>query len=145
MSMNSNNGNSASGGSGSSGSGATSRPAEARKVRALYDFEAAEENELTFLTGEIIHVVDDSYPNWWKGYNDRGEGLFPSNFVTADLNAEPESSRHDTKSSKSVKFEDETPKEEPKPETVEIDEGKIDRLLYLLHETNPEDPSQVRR
>lgn len=133
MSMNSSN----------SGSGATPKSQEARKVRALYDFEAAEENELTFLTGEIIHVLDDSDPNWWKGYNDRGEGLFPSNFVTADLNAEPEASRHDTKSSKGVKFEDEPLREEPKPETVEIDEGKIDRLLYLLHEANPEDPSQV--
>lgn len=129
---------------GSSSTGATPKSQEARKVRALYDFEAAEENELTFLTGEIIHVLDDSDPNWWKGYNERGEGLFPSNFVTADLNAEPEGTRHDTKSSKSVKFEDEQLREEPKAETVDIDEGKIDRLLYLLHEANPEDPSQVR-
>lgn len=129
--------------SSNSGSGATPKSQEARKVRALYDFEAAEENELTFLTGEIIHVLDDSDPNWWKGYNDRGEGLFPSNFVTADLNAEPEATRHDTKSSKGVKFEEEQLREEPKPETIEIDEGKIDRLLYLLHEANPEDPSQV--
>lgn len=131
-------------GSNNSGSGgAIAKSQDARKVRALYDFEAAEENELTFLTGEIIHVLDDSDPNWWKGYNERGEGLFPSNFVTADLNAEPEGMRHDTKSSKNVKFEDEQTREEPKPETVEIDEGKIDRLLYLLHEANPEDPSQV--
>uniref|UniRef100_A0A6B2EGA1 Putative signal transducing adaptor protein stam/stam2 n=1 Tax=Phlebotomus kandelakii TaxID=1109342 RepID=A0A6B2EGA1_9DIPT len=122
---------------------ATPQGQEPRKVRALYDFEAAEDNELTFSVGEFIHVLDDSDPNWWKGYNQRGEGLFPSNFVTADLSVEPESVRVD-KLKKSVQFEDEVqqPDEEDKQEPVEINEEKIDRLLHLLHEANPEDPSQ---
>lgn len=115
---------------------------EARKVRALYDFEAAEDNELTFFTGEMIHVLDDSDPNWWKGYNDRGEGLFPSNFVSADLSAEPESSRMDNKSKRMVQFAEEE-QQKIKEEAIEINEAKIDRLLHLLHEANPEDPSQV--
>lgn len=120
-----------------------SKPAiEARKVRALYDFEAAEDNELTFFAGEIIHVLDDSDPNWWKGYNDRGEGLFPSNFVSADLSAEPEASRLDNKAKRSVQFA-ESEELRIKEETTEINEANIDRLLHLLHEANPEDPSQV--
>uniref|UniRef100_A0A1B0CNQ0 Uncharacterized protein n=3 Tax=Lutzomyia longipalpis TaxID=7200 RepID=A0A1B0CNQ0_LUTLO len=132
-----------SGGTFSSPSSSNAQAQEPRKVRALYDFEAAEDNELTFTVGEIIHVVDDSDPNWWKGYNQRGEGLFPSNFVTADLSVEPESLRLD-KVKKSVQFADEdTPLlEEVKQEPVEINEEKIDRLLHLLHEANPEDPSQ---
>lgn len=112
---------------------------EARKVRALYDFEAAEDNELTFSSGEIIHVLDDSDANWWTGFNERGEGLFPSNFVTADLNAEVESSvPHFEAVNPTIVAE-----VEQQNDVVDIDEAKIDRLCYLLHEANPEDPSQV--
>lgn len=112
---------------------------EGRKVRALYDFEAAEENELTFFAGEILFVQDDSDVNWWTGYNDRGEGLFPSNFVTADLNAEVDMENP-------IQKNKDIPKEETKfvVDVINIDEVKIDRLLYLIHEANPEDPSQVR-
>ncbi|XP_025089579.1 signal transducing adapter molecule 2-like isoform X2 [Pomacea canaliculata] len=112
-----------------------SRPREIRKVRALYDFEAAEDNELTFKGGELISVLDDSDPNWWKGFNHRGEGLFPANFVTADLSVEPE----ETKEKKSVQFSEEVEVKtlEPLPDEVEIDESKINEVLNLIQNADP--------
>lgn len=113
---------------------------EGRKVRALYDFEAAEDNELTFSTGDIIYVLDDSDDNWWSGYSERGEGLFPSNFVTADLNVDVGLSHPQHQINEEPNGDDGS---KHQTEFVQIDEMKIDRLLYLLHEANPEDPSQV--
>ena len=111
-------------------------PKDTYKVRTLYDFEAAEDNEITFKAGEILLVLDDSDSNWWKGSNHRGEGLFPSNFVTKNLDQEIESTKPAEK--KSVQFNEEVRVKLLSTETVtEIEDAKIDRLLYLLHEADP--------
>uniref|UniRef100_A0A8D9EY42 Signal transducing adapter molecule 1 n=1 Tax=Cacopsylla melanoneura TaxID=428564 RepID=A0A8D9EY42_9HEMI len=123
-------------------------PPVLRKVKALYDFEAAEDNELTFYAGEIFEVTDDVNPNWWKGQNERGEGLFPANFVTSDLTAELESTAI-SKSNKKIAFDENVSvavyktngEHNDHSAIIEIDEVKIDRLLHLLHEADPEDAS----
>ena len=59
-------------------------------MRAIYDFDAAEDNELTFKAGELIELIDDSDQNWWKGRTSLGTGLFPANFVSKYIQRDPE-------------------------------------------------------
>jgi len=114
----------------------TDRRAYLKKVKSLYDFEAAEDNELSFSAGDIVYVLDSSDPNWWKGFTDkRPEGLFPANFVTTDLSSPKETTERVNPKKSKVKHSAEDYK------SVEIDENKIDRLLQLLREANPEDDS----
>ena len=72
-----------------------------RKAKALYDFEAKEENEVGFRVGEELTVVDNSDSSWWNGYNADGvRGYFPASFVTFDLAAAlPAGSKKDTSGS----------------------------------------------
>jgi len=128
------------------GGAASVRKEDEKRARALYDFEAAEDNELTFKAGEVVMILDDADPNWWKGSNHRGEGLFPSNFVTMDLEGSQERKR-------SVVFNEEVEVKEVEqvtfPAQETIDQAKIDQLLAMLHDADPTtgeaDPSDLPR
>ncbi|KAL5105934.1 Signal transducing adapter molecule 1 [Taenia crassiceps] len=95
-------------------------------VRALFDFEAAEDNELTFKAGDVFTLLDDSDPNWWKGSNRSGEGLFPAQFVTRDVDGEKEK----TKTKKETMVENDVGETSQKP--VKIDPQLVENCLEML-------------
>ncbi|CAJ0594199.1 unnamed protein product [Cylicocyclus nassatus] len=95
-----------------------------RTVRALYDFEAAEDNELSFVSGDLITVTDDSNANWWCGRIGVQQGLFPSSFVTSDLSeVKPESVP--------------TSNSTPAPAVTAIDESVLLRCIQMLEDCDP--------
>jgi len=52
------------------------------QARAVYDYAAETETDLSFYAGDIINILEDSDPSgWWKGEINGAEGYFPSNFV----------------------------------------------------------------
>ncbi|XP_063064042.1 growth factor receptor-bound protein 2-like [Engraulis encrasicolus] len=55
----------------------------ALRVKAMYDFSAEEKDELDFSSGDVIEVLDQTDPAWWRGRLRGREGLFPSNYTTA--------------------------------------------------------------
>lgn len=52
------------------------------RARALYDYQAADETEITFDPGDIITHIDAIDEGWWQGLAPDGTyGLFPANHV----------------------------------------------------------------
>ncbi|GES75448.1 drebrin-like protein isoform X1 [Rhizophagus clarus] len=54
----------------------------AHTAKALYDYTASEENEISFSDGDIITDIDFVSEEWWQGKAPDGTvGLFPANYV----------------------------------------------------------------
>ncbi|XP_046397667.1 src substrate cortactin [Ischnura elegans] len=48
---------------------------------ALYDYQAAAEDEISFDPGDIITKIEMIDEGWWRGYSKGQFGLFPANYV----------------------------------------------------------------
>lgn len=49
--------------------------------RALWDYEAQEDNEISFLAGDVFAVVEMQNDDWWEGVIGEQRGYFPANRV----------------------------------------------------------------
>ncbi|XP_047196468.1 intersectin-2b isoform X2 [Hippoglossus stenolepis] len=72
---------------GSNSGKSTPAPQPVCQVIAIYDYTAANGDEMSFSKSQLINVMDKSNPDWWKGEINGVTGLFPTNYVkmtTAD-------------------------------------------------------------
>jgi len=53
----------------------------APKCKALYNYTAQENDELTLRKGDIITIIKE-HPDWWEGEINGVVGVFPANYVT---------------------------------------------------------------
>lgn len=51
------------------------------KAKAVFDFEAAEDNELSFKSGDLITLLERSYGDWWTGMCQGKVGICPRTYV----------------------------------------------------------------
>jgi hypothetical protein len=69
-------------------------------VKAVYDYQACRDDELSFCKHAIITNVNRQDDGWWRGdYGGKKQHWFPSNYVEV---IEPQENRDDNVSCKSV-------------------------------------------
>ena len=55
---------------------------EKPKVRALYDYQAQDTDEISLIEGEIIELIKEDDSGWWTGRTTGGlEGFFPGSYA----------------------------------------------------------------
>lgn len=63
-----------------------------RIVVALYNYNAREETDVSFMKGDRMEVLDDTESDWWRvvHLSTRQEGLIPWNFVAEERSVNSE-------------------------------------------------------
>lgn len=55
----------------------------------MYDYAAANQDELSFSKGQLINIWDKTNPDWWKGEVQGVTGLLPTNYVKMTTDSDP--------------------------------------------------------
>ena len=66
---------------GSSGDYYFSMTVSGKKAKVTFDYEAQDQDELSLKLDEIVDILGEEEPGWWKGQLADKVGVFPSNFV----------------------------------------------------------------
>uniref|UniRef100_A0A3Q3EY02 Intersectin 2a n=1 Tax=Labrus bergylta TaxID=56723 RepID=A0A3Q3EY02_9LABR len=59
------------------------------QVIAMYDYTAANQDELNFSKGQLINILDKTNPDWWKAEANGITGLLPTNYVKMTTESDP--------------------------------------------------------
>ncbi|KAJ8270493.1 hypothetical protein GJAV_G00115490 [Gymnothorax javanicus] len=59
------------------------------QVIAMYDYKAANEDEMSFSKGQLINVLEKDDADWWKGELNGVTGLFPTNYIKMTTESDP--------------------------------------------------------
>eukprot|EP00112_Aurelia_sp_Birch-Aquarium-sp1_P016504 Seg3750.1 transcript_id=Seg3750.1/GoldUCD/mRNA.D3Y31 product=Nostrin protein_id=Seg3750.1/GoldUCD/D3Y31 len=52
-----------------------------KRCRAIYEYNAAQKDELTIHPGDVINIVARADNGWWTGEIGKRKGVFPANYV----------------------------------------------------------------
>ncbi|XP_036003423.1 intersectin-2a isoform X3 [Fundulus heteroclitus] len=74
---------------GPSGAKTSLSPLPVCQVIAMYDYAAANQDELSFSKGQLINILDKTNPGWWKGETNGVTGLLPTNYVKMTTESDP--------------------------------------------------------
>ncbi|KAM6906233.1 intersectin-2a isoform 2-T2 [Lycodopsis pacificus] len=74
---------------GPSSSKSSPSPLPVCQVIAMYDYTAANRDELSFSKGQLISILDKTNPDWWKGDANGVTGLLPTNYVKMTTESDP--------------------------------------------------------
>ncbi|XP_069578969.1 intersectin-2a isoform X2 [Brachyistius frenatus] len=74
---------------GPSSSKSSPSPLPVCQVIAMYDYTAANQDELSFSKGQLISILDKTNPDWWKAEASGVKGLLPTNYVKMTTESDP--------------------------------------------------------